>query len=198
MNIRNLNLIGGWVLIEMDQSKKYRLLEVPDSFQQASPMGQVVMIGTKVPEMIMPGDLVLLKAFNKWKKSQRVTDDITGAKCYIAHWKDIEARIFNGKVYPVGRRILVKRIMSTAVSENIVGRDYNKNIVQSLEVEIVQFGISLEGKDFRFIKGLKKGDRCKLTKWEMSITELGIMGKYHLIVDEENLQLKYEIEAKTN
>lgn len=193
MNLDHLKMLGNWVLLERDQSTTYKFLSVPDSFKNASPMARVLKVGPNVPEMIFPGDYVFVKSFNRWKKAHAITDSKTGVPCYIAPWIDIEGRVFEGKLIPIGRRILVKRVMSDhKLSDVIFSRDYNKENVQGLEVEIVRIGMSLEGDEFRHIKGLRSGDRCKLQGWEQHMTEVGILGEYHLIVNEKDLQYKYE------
>lgn len=194
MNIdfNNLKMLGSWTLLEKDKGKTHKLIHVPDSFVKASPMGRVLKTGANVPSVVVPGDYVFVGAFNKWKRAHSLTDSKTGVEAYICPWYDIYGRIFDGRLIPIGRKILVKRVFEEKLSNVIFSRDYNRENVQSLEVEIVRIGIDLPGDRFRKIKDLKTGDRCKLQRWEHHMVEVGINNEYHLIIHENDIEYKYD------
>lgn len=187
-------MLGHWVLIERNQAQTYKLIAVPDSFKKASPVGRVLKIGPKVPkDLICPGDLVIEKSHSKWKKAHGITDSKTRTPCYIAPYGDIQARMFEGRVYPIGKRILVRRHLSEhKLSSVILSRDYNQENTQGLEVEVVRLGMTFANQPFTKIKGLKPGDRCKLQRWEQHMFEIAINEQYHLIVNEDDIEYRYE------
>lgn len=191
MDLNKFKPLGNWVVLEMNKSRKHKLIELPDAIANNSPMARILKAGPNMPKTLGVGQIIVDGSSGKWRRSHGFNDSKTGLKCYICPWDAIVARIYEGKTIPIGRRILVERVFDKPKSDGgIAIPDLAMDNLQSMKVKIIRYGLTQKGNDFK-TNGLPSvGTICKIAKWEMHIVELGILGQYHLIVQEEDLEYK--------
>lgn len=192
MKEQNIRAYGEHVLLQKDESKMHGILHLPDSISALSPMSRVLSAGDKVPEgFFFKGMRVIAKTFIQDRKQNAITlESKEGIKmnCFFTHWSNVLARHMRSRVIPYGRRVLVKRIMGKdRLSDTIELPEAAKENYQSLDVEVIRLG-ALLGQVRHFKLPIEPGMKCKLTRWEQHMVELGLPTGYHLIVNESDLE----------
>lgn len=190
MDLNKFKPLGEWVVLEMDKSRKHKLIELPDAVAKNSPMARIIMAGPDMPKTLGVGQIVVDGSSGKWRKAHAFKESKTGLRFYICPWHAIVARIYEGKTIPLGRRVLVERIFEKPKAEGIAIPDLVMDNLQSMKVKIVRYGLTNKGDEFRTGGLPTVGTVCKLTKWGMHMVEIGILHQYHLIVNEEDLEYK--------
>lgn len=190
IDFNKIKMLSDWVLLEKNQSTNHQLISLPDSVADNSPIARILKAGPNLPRSLGVGQIVL-DGSRKWKKSHSIIDSKTNLSCYIAPWWEIAARIYEDKVIPIGRRVLVKRIFPKSSKEGVVTPDLAMSSLQSLAVEVVKYGL-VDSKGFKTKNLPPIGSICHLAQWEMHQIEVGVIDRYHLIINEEDLEY-YEL-----
>jgi len=151
---------------------------------------------------IKRGDYVLIPAHCQAGKKNIVKQYLTPNGILIddvilAHEDDVFAKIYykNHTVYPIGRKVLVKRIIEDRKIGSIEVPDTARSAHQSLDVQIVRFGILKPGDFWRF-DDVHVGDVVHLLEWREHMIELDYENEYCLIVNESDMEFRYEQQTK--
>lgn len=190
---RSLTPYGPWVLAVRDENNMQGILQVPDSFVNRSPYSQVVKFGHDVPKPLRrKGAVFVSLGICSYKKDWFRVDEMGDKKFFFIPWDKIQAIFSNGRIMPLGDRVLVKRradLNTRHLNGGVLSEPQQWSKVQSLDCEVVQFGIPLTNKKVERY-GANIGDICKLKRWEPNMFEVQYRGEYHLIVDSKDLEFK--------
>lgn len=172
------------VVVRPDRSLMRHSIYIPDAHRAPSSC-MVVSVGNKVNPLIKPNMMVIIN-----NTSTKRTDSLNQFGDFMIPESDIHGIIHNKKVYPIGRWVLVKRLMNNQYKGLIAIPDTMN--YQTLEAEVVRFGITqAEIKTPYRYNDINPGDRVRLTRWEAHMIELGIDDDYCLLVKETDLLYRY-------
>lgn len=184
LRIDNVHPYGDKLLLQQEKKALFGIVHVPDDFASISPMARVIRIGDGVPNMFKEGENVMVPSFTNDRKQNEITSH--GYSFFLTSYINVVAKVFKRKVFPIGRRILIKRIQDPFRSELETVHNY-----QSLFGVVVQFGLLYEGEEFSH--GLDLGDVVKLESWAMDQNEIQHPEHgYCLAVNETAIQAKYD------
>lgn len=175
-----MKLIGNHVSLIPGKSAVRFGIILPEKYRINS-LAQVAQVGPSVRKPIVPGAIVITP-FMFAEKKNHVIDKESGE--FVCPDKQIFAVVIRNKIYPIGNRILVERIVSEQRYGSIVIPEGNKTTDQSLDGIVAQFGIGDKPKS---ISGLKIGDKVRLAQWEAHMIECGWTGKFYVIVNEDDV-----------
>lgn len=187
--LEGLEMRGDWVLALREDKFMQGIIHVPDSFKQRSPYSLCHKVGPKAHPAIRKG--VVLIGFANSKESKDYFR-VGSRKLYFANSSKFQAVAYDRNIFPLGDRVLVKRrrdIMPSELEGGCLSVPQQWGQEQSLDVEIVKFGLPADGSAAR-TTNLKLGDVCRLQSWQHDMFELSIAGEYHLIVNLKDILFK--------
>ena len=158
---------------------------VPEQYKDAATACLVMGVGPNVNPLIKLGDTVLVPIGFGERKNNVIEEKAGWFICKDSH---VHALMRNRTVYPIGRRVLIRRdIMEKEVGGIVIPENRR---FQSLFGTIERIGLTR--KHFK-ISGLKVGMKIRLTEWTPEMIETALEdGSYGLIVNETDL-LYYEL-----
>jgi len=176
--------IGKRLILLPSESRMRGAIFVPEQYKDAATSCLVVAKGDLVLNTIKPGMIVLCEV----GFGDRKNNIIEGTSKFICQESNIYAVFINGKMYPIGNRILIRRDVSEKIDYGIVIPENRR--FQSLDGTIERIGITR--KPFR-TKGFLVGDKIQLKEWADHMIGVTLEdGGYGLIVNEKDLLFKYE------
>lgn len=126
-------------------------------------------------------------------------DNPDGQEDFLCQDKYAFAIFRNKQIFPLGRRILIRRDTEEVVVKGIVeAAAAQESTDQSMRGTVVQFGIlprklNKHKKPVRWrVNGIGIGDKIVLKQWSEKWVEVSMDNVYYLIVDEQDLLCKYE------
>jgi co-chaperonin GroES (HSP10) len=159
----------------------------------------VIDAGPNVKHGIKKGAVVLVdSAFTERKYSKFPTDDPDSEDDFICDDRYVYGVYINRKIFPLGKRILIRRLNGAKMHGDIVAAaEAQESTDQSLEGVITQFGIlprtvNRRGKPPRWQVDVGIGDHIMLHRWSEKWTEVGMDGIHYIIVEEKDLLYRYE------
>jgi co-chaperonin GroES (HSP10) len=161
----------------------------------------VIDCGDKVKHGIKKGVIVLVDAAFTERRYCVFPDgdNPDGQEDFLCQDKYAFAIFRNKQIFPLGRRILIRRDMDEKLEKGIVVEaSAQPSTDQSMKGTVVQFGIlprklNKHKKPVRWqVNGIGIGDRIVLDKWSENWTEVSMDGVYYLIVAEADLLYKYD------
>ncbi len=159
-------------------------LFVPEQFQEAATSCLVMDRGKSVNPAIKVGDTVLCPVGFGERKNNIIEENLRWFICKDTH---IHAIVRNKVVFPLGRRVLIRRDVQEISINGIVIPENRR--AQSLFGTIERLGLSRS--HFK-VNGLKVGLKIRLTEWQPHMIETALEdGSYGLVVNESDI-LYYE------
>jgi co-chaperonin GroES (HSP10) len=157
---------------------------VPETYTDASTSCKVIAKGDQVTDLIKTGDVVMCQV----GLGTRNSGMFPGTRDFLCQENNIYAVIRNGKLYPFGKRILIRRDIQDEYHGTIVIPENRRS--QSLTGTIERVGISRE--PFK-VNGITVGAKIRLTEWNESMTEIELEdGQYGLIVNDSDILCIFE------
>jgi len=193
--VNGIKMLGSWILCIKEEAPEMAMkgvLYVPDTHKRNSPYFMVHKHGPDCHSAIRLGSVLISNPSSQSSKDEfRIGD----RKLCFMNSIEVQAINISGSVIPLGNRVLVKRrydINSESKSgENgLIIQPEQWRAEQTLYCEIAKFGIPDDGSTPRK-NGLKIGDVCKLKKWEQNMFEIDLGGHYYLIVDIDDIEIKF-------
>jgi co-chaperonin GroES (HSP10) len=172
------------VILNPNESRSRGIIEVPDTYRDGATSCLVMEVGKDVPPQIKVGSVVLCETgFGERKNST-----INGTSMFWARASNIYAVIERRKIFPIGRKVLIKRdIEDTHVGGILIPANRR---FQSLYGVVVRLGLTR--KPFKTI-GITVGSRIRLTGWQAHYANVELEdGSYGVIVNEEDILLREE------
>lgn len=155
---------------------------VPETYTDASTSCLVVNKGNEVSPLINKGDVVLCQV----GFGERSANHFPGTRDFWCRESNIYAVIRNRKVYPIGKKILIRRDIDDSYHGNIVipaNRRY-----QSLFGTVERIGLSRKPLN---VIGINVGDKIRLKEWMEHYVEVELEdSSYGLIVNDTDLLYK--------
>lgn len=118
---------------------------------------------------------------------------------FICPDKYVFALLFNRKIIPLGKKILIRRDTSEQIEKGfVVGAEAQPSTDQSLSGTVEAIGIlprklNKRKKPTRWkVDGIGIGDQIMLDRWSENWVEVSMDGIYYLIVDEADLLYKLQ------
>lgn len=180
-----MKLLGSKVsLIPGKSSVRFGII-IPDRYRVNS-IARVTGVGPKVSKPIVEGAIVITPIQFTEKKHQ-IIDESTGE--FVCEAKNIFAVVVKNNIYPLGNTILIERIVSERNEGGIIIPEAQRATDQSLEGVVARFGMGSEKKT---IQGITIGDRVRLARWEAHMIECGWVGRFYVIVNEEDIIAAYK------
>lgn len=105
---------------------------------------------------------------------------------FICGAGNIFAIVKNERIFPLGRTVLVRRLVEEQRYGDIIIPEAQRTTDQTLDCIIEQFGLPFDG-DHSKVLGLRIGDKVRLRKWEHHMIDLSNQGKYLMIVNEDDI-----------
>lgn len=171
--------IGTRVILHPNESRSRGLIHIPDISREGSTSCLVLEAGEKVSPQIKKGSIVLCET----GFGERKNYTIENGPAFWAKEENIYAVIIKQKIYPIGRKVLIKRDIADSHVGSIVIPENRR--YQSLHGTIVRLGITR--KPFKTI-GLKEGLRIQLEQWQPHFANVELEdGSYGVIVNESDL-----------
>ncbi len=153
---------------------------IPDNVRSATSICRVIAKGNNVQTFIKVGDTVLCQKGFADRESLTLEDK------FFCNEDNIFAVIIKGSIFPVGRKILIRRDVSEKM-EGLIIIPENRRF-QSLFGRVERFGITR--KSFQYAD-LVIGDYIRLTDWNESMIEVELEdGNFGLIVNEKDILYK--------
>jgi len=179
----NIIPINNRVILSPSVSTMRGGLFVPEKYQGAATSCLVIERGKNVHPAIKKGDIVLCEV----GFGDRENNIIEGTRNFICRDTNIYALVKNSLIFPLGRRVLLKRDILEKQVGSIVIPETRRT--QSLYGTIERIGVSRE--HFK-VRGIELGRRVRIAQWEPHIVEVTLEdGSYGIIVNENDL-LFYE------
>lgn len=156
---------------------------IPEKYKDASTSCKVIAVGPDVSPFIKVDDIVLCQV----GFGDRKNNTLDNSRTFWCREHNIYAVLKNKEMYPIGRKVLIKRDISDKYVGNVVIPENRR--YQSLDGEIVRLGLTR--KHFK-IKGLAIGMKIRLTEWSESMIDMTLPdGSYGLIVNEQDILFAY-------
>lgn len=178
---KKIQCIGDWVYLIPSASPNRGLLFIPETVAEHTAMCKVASRGKNVSHFIQANDVVMCENFFSDRQN------LTLANGFFCESRKVFAVIKNKLIYPIGRKLLIRRDMEETRELGIVIPENRR--FQSLFGTVIRWGL------FRGTPNLPigPGDKIRLKKWEASMVEVQLPdGGYGLIVDEKDLLYKIE------
>jgi co-chaperonin GroES (HSP10) len=171
--------IGDRVILGPNASRSRGIIEVPETYRDGSTSCLVLEKGNLVSPQIKIGSVVLCEAGFGDRKNLT----INGTTSFWARENNIYAVIENRKIYPIGRKVLIRRdIEDTHIGGILIPANRR---FQSLCGSVVRLGLTR--KPFKTI-GIKVNSRVMLTEWQAHYANVELEdGGYGVIVNEEDI-----------
>jgi co-chaperonin GroES (HSP10) len=177
-----MKLINNRLLLQPSVSRMRGGIAIPHSVAEATNMCRILIKGNLVSPFLKEGDVVICENGFSERKTMTIED------CFICKESNIVAKLQSGMVYPIGKKILIRRDVQ---EDNVHGIVIPANrMYQSLTGTVVRFGITRQ----RFnVFGIEIGDKIGFQEWNESMIEVSLEdGSYGLIVNENDLVYKIE------
>lgn len=180
----NIKPIKDRLLLHPSDSSMRGSLFIPDRYKDASTSCKVIEVGPDVSPFIKKDDIVLCQV----GFGDRKNNTVDNTRTFWCREHNIYAVIKNKEIYPIGRKVLIKRDIADKYVGEIVIPENRR--YQSLDGEIVKLGLSR--RHFK-IKGLRPGMKIRLTEWSEHMIDMTLSdGSYGLIVNESDILFSYE------
>jgi|SRR6478752_6288589 len=167
------------LILRPSDSAARGMIFIPDIYRDAATSCLVIAAGEKVNPLIKPGDVV----FCQVGLGSRNAGMFEGTRDFLCRDSDVYAVIRNRKIFPFGRKVLIRRDIADEYHGSIVvpaNRRY-----QSLFGTVERLAISRE--PFKTI-GIRPGMKIRLTEWMEHFVEVELEdGAFGLIVNEQDL-----------
>lgn len=172
------------VILQPSSSDMRGTLFIPKAYIGISTSCLVIDKGEQVSRFITSGSTVLCET----GFGERTSNVIDGTNCFICKSQHIYAVIKNGSIWPIGRKILIRRDMADEFAKGILIPENRR--FQSLTGTIERLGLLTN--HFK-VKGLTLGSKIRLTEWQESMIQVTLEdGSHGLIVNEKDILCKYE------
>jgi co-chaperonin GroES (HSP10) len=160
------------------------MIAVPESYKDGSTTCVVLAVGTKSHPFIKVNDRVLVETGFADRKEARIGD----TKAFWCEQRHIYALIRNREIFPIGKRILIRRDMADKREHGMIIESHLR--YQSLEGWVEKLGITRQ--HYRYCD-LNIGDKICLAGWTERMLAIELTdGAYGLLVDESDLLYKIE------
>lgn len=176
-----VNPINNNLLVKQLPVAREGLIHLPEVETRDSIFCTIIELGSKVKDKGLDKGVVIVTNLSKCQKTK---DGLLLVKEF-----DI-IMIMRGKViFPFGNRILIERNTEEEVVNGIIRIACYESKDQTLEGFVIRKGLK-DGKIVDF--PVEVGDKIKISKWDISIHEVGNDGKYYLSVPFSLMEFKYE------
>jgi len=188
---RNLKAYGDWVVLQPGDNVYRGSIAVPDSFKNKV-SNCLVMSAGKGVKGFREGDTVLVQGHFADRQNKK----IEGHDAFFCKKEEVFAKIHNGKIFPIGARILLLRNNRQFQDKESNLYIPSKALHQSLSGIIVGLGVETRYKNEKGKytdtaiwrnNGYKIGSSVLLSDWGEHMIEIQYRGKYHLIVNESDM-----------
>lgn len=172
------------LILRPSDSAARGMIFIPESYRDAATSCLVISAGNQVNPLIKAGDVVLCQV----GVGTRNAGDFPGTRDFWCKEDNIYAVFRARQIYPLGRKVLIRRDISDEYVGSIVIPENRR--FQSLYGTIERIAISR--KPLR-VSGLSVGMKIRLVEWHESMIEVTLEdGSYGLIVNDTDLLYFYE------
>jgi len=179
-----MKLLNNRLLLQPSDSRMRGMLIVPQQYTDGATSCKVIARGPGVQQVIKIGDIVLCET----GFSDRTNLTIDRTRQFFCKEENIYAVIKNNIIYPLGRKVLIRRDIADKQEGKIVVPATRRT--QSLDGTIARLGLTSE--TFR-TAGLKVGSKIRLQEWQPHMMAVELEdNSYGLIVHETDILFIYE------